>query len=145
MRSEADFIGSIDCRFPYSDTASALSLIEEGCEISGNAAFMVVHELTRLPVSASVDDATRLLLLDELEARLTHPLKGVVLDVARRMVRGESLPFEECCAVLNQIAAHPGEYNALGLVYFSCEESGMVAIDAVYNRILDGWLRSSKA
>ena len=143
MRNEADFIEAIDCRFPYGDAALAESLIDEACSISGNAAFMVAHELARRPESSSASDAVCMALLDRLDERLTHPLKDSVLAVARRMVRREPVRFDECKALLSRIAAYPGEFNALAIVCFSCEDAE--AVDHICDAIVEGWRRSDQA
>lgn len=144
MRSEEEFVGAIDCAFPYGNRASALALIEEACSISSNAAFMVVHELARRPGSSRASDSTCLALLDRVDARFSHPVKDLVLEVARRMVRREPVPFEECRAIMQEIAVHPGQFNALAVVYFSCEAAGMEAVDAIYENILAEWERPNR-
>jgi hypothetical protein len=81
MRTEDEFIAAIDCRFPYDDVALAQSLIDEACSISGNAAFMVAHELARPPMSCAAADSRRLELLDYLDQghhrRAVHRLDSV--------------------------------------------------------------------
>lgn len=139
-RTEEEFLQAIDCRFPYGDTGAAHSLIDEACAISSNAAFMVAHELARPPLSAHVDSATRRMLLDRLGERMTHPLKGPVLDVARRMVRGDSLTAADCCELMARVAAYPGEFNALAVVYCACAPDSTGA-DPSYERIVAEWRR----
>lgn len=145
MRSEAEFVAAIDCRFPYHDGELAQALIVEACSLSSNAAFLVAHELARRPRYCEVADAACLALLDRLDERLTHPLKGIVLDVARRMVRGELLPAVECLAVMEQVAAHPGEWSALGIVYFACEEVGMATVERAYGEIVAAWRQGEES
>ena len=141
MREEAEFIEAIDCRFPYGDASLAASLIDEACAISSNAAFMVAHELSRRPQSSSAADAVCLTLLDRLDERLIPPLKDSVLAVARRMVRRDSVRFDECKVLMDRIAAYPGEFNALAIVYFSCEDAE--AVDHIYDAIVETWRRSN--
>jgi hypothetical protein len=145
MRSEGEFIRAIDCRFPYDDSAAAAALIDEACAISANAAYMVVEELARRPRSARASDSTCLTLLDQVDARFSHPMKDIVLSVARRMVRHEVVPFEECRLIMQEIAAYPGQFHALAVVSCSCEEAGMDAADDLYERICAEWMRSNKA
>lgn len=140
MRSEADFISAIDCCFPYEDTARATELIEEACSISADAAFMVVHELARRPCSSKVVDSVCLALLEQLDHRFSHPLKDMVLNVARRMVRRQSLPFEEFTKCMHQVACHRGQYNALAVIYFACNDDYcLAAADELHEAILARW------
>lgn len=143
MREEAEFIEAIDCRFPYGDPALAAWLIDEACANSSNAAFMVAHELSRRPRSSSAADAVCLTLLDRLCERRIHPLKDSVLAVARRMVRRDPVRFDECRVLMDRIAAYPGEFNALAIVYFSCEDAEAEAVDHICDAIVEGWRRSN--
>jgi hypothetical protein len=137
MRTLEDFTAAIDCRSPYNDHAAAAALIDEACTISTEAVFMVVHELARLPRSVQTTAANRLALLDRLAAKLEHPLKVAVFDVARRMIRGEELRTAGCPALMRRIEAYPGEgWTALNVVYSACEEAGFDAVDVEYQRIL---------
>ena len=142
VRSEAEFLAAIDCRFPYDDQSTAHALIEEGCAISADAAFMVVHELARRPRGATTSDATCLALLECFDEQFSHPIKSNVLDVARRMVRRQSVACDELRAVMHAIAQYPGQYNALGLVSFAAEDDCMEAIEAMYNDIVRAWEQS---
>ena len=142
VRPIAEFLAAIDCRFPYGDRALAHALIDEACAISSDAAFMVAHELARRPASSNATDAVCLDLLSRLHSKLVHPLKPPVLGIARRMVRGESVPFEELCGVMRAIEAHRGEFNALVLVTFACEDGCIEAVKAIHDEVVDGWTRS---
>lgn len=145
MRSEEEFLGAIDGAFPYGDRARAHALIEEACSISSNAAFMVAHELARLPKDVVVEDQWRLGLLERLRERLEHPLKAPILDVAARMVRGDALAFGECRALMGRIADFPGEFNALAVVCCACEDDDAEAADGIYDDVVAGWRRSDMA
>lgn len=142
MRSEEEFIRAIDCCFPYNDADRATALVDEACEISPNAVFMVVHELARVPRGQNVDDATRFTLLDRLEARFDHPLKLPVFQVARRMMRDEYLSTDDCLELMRTIAVYRHQSNALLIVYFSCEESGMDAANDLCDEIDEQWRRT---
>jgi hypothetical protein len=143
MRTEAQFIEAIDCRFPYADERHALELIDEGCAISANAAYMVVHELARRPHGNKLADSTCLKLLDLVDARFTHPVKDLVLGVARRMVQRERVPLEECAAIMRDVGRHRDQYNALAVVYFACEDDQMETVERLHDDIIAAWRRSN--
>ena len=143
MRTEAEFIDAVDCRFPYQQEAQAHRLIEEACAISPNAAFMIVHELARRPQGSTADDSTCLALLERLGDRFEHPLRDAVLGVARRMIRGDQLQVHDCVELMRAVSRHRGQFNALAVVYFSCEDSGMKTVDQLHGDIVGNWRRSN--
>jgi len=137
-RSEAAFIREIDCRFPYDDEARASRLIEEAGGISANAAFMVVAEVVTPGRSAKVSVDRRLALLDEIERAFDHPLREMVLDVARRVVRGEGFGQAEVVGFLRRVEGHPGQYDALRVVS-SCPVDDFDEIDRIHEEIRARW------
>ena len=140
--TEAEFISSIDCRFPYNDRRKASELIGASLRISTNAVFTVVHELARSGRGASVSFAVLLELLSELENQFEHPLKTLVFAISRRMILGEKLSEHEVLQAISQVVQFPGEYQALNVIYFSGEphESVEFAYEAVCHR----WQKASK-
>lgn len=143
MRTEEEFIDAVDCRFPYRQEAQAHRLIAEACAISSNAAFMVVHELARRPQGSPADDSTCLALLERLSDRFEHPLRDAVIGVARRMITGDQLQVQECVELMRAVARHRDQFNALAVVYFSCEDAGMETGDQLRDEIVGVWRRSN--
>ncbi len=143
MRTEAEFIEAIDGRFPYGDERLALELIDEGCAISANAAYMVVHELARRPHGNKAADARCLQLLDLVDARLAHPVKDLVLGVARRMVRRERVPLDECAAIMREVGMYRDQCNALAVVYLACDDDQMETVERLYADVIAAWKRSN--
>ena len=94
-KTEADFISSIDCRFPYHDPSTACELVTRSCEISPNAALMVAYELSRPPRYANSPTKERLYLLTQLKSRLLHPLADSILTLAQRLIREEQPVMSE--------------------------------------------------
>ena len=140
MRTESEFISAIDCCFPYEDTALATSLIEEGCKLSPNAAYMVVFELAQRPSNSTTPDAVCLQLLDVFDDLFTHPLKELVLGIARRMICSEPIGTEECVNAMRRIGSEKGLYNALSIPYFAgYDENDEDKIDRVYDEIIADW------
>jgi hypothetical protein len=135
---EATFVDSIDARFPYTDLDAGLQLAEHACTISANAAFAVVDELARPPRGTAAPSAHRLAILERIRELLDHPLASVVLDLARRLVRDERPSVDDALRTMRLISAHPGQYAALSVAYFACEDSSGHA-DREYQRILKTW------
>ncbi len=139
MRTEQAFIEAIDCCFPYEDTELAMALLQEGCAISANAAFMVLHELARRPSTSTVTDEVCHHLLDAFEAQFEHPLRPLMVKVARRMINGEALRRSECLDAMAQVAQHPGQYAALGTLHFSGRPEDWDTVCDQYEAIVAAW------
>jgi len=143
VRDEADFFAEVDHRFPFDDEARALALLDEGCAFGPNAAFMVAYIVA---VSAPPTPAVelRLRLLAELGRRFVHLLAADVLDAAMRRVRGEFLTVREATTLMERIAPHHDQYNALAIADAACEDHEGDALDALYDRIVADWRRGDE-
>lgn len=142
MEDEAKLISEVDAGFPYDDPQAATALIKRACAISSNAAFTIPYELAVRPRSATnaVEPETVLLLLDIWAKLFSHPLKALILRFARAMVNGEALPLQVTLDAMELVSNHPGEYQALNVVYFSQRGADDAAtLDALYDDILAGW------
>jgi hypothetical protein len=138
--NEQEFVESIDCRFPYEDTAAAEGLVDQACSISSNAAFMVAHELARIPAGTRIPQATLLELVGYLDSRLEHPLKDAVFPVVRAMVCGERISDADAVELMDRIKLYAGQRNALAIVYFAAEKGGDV-VESACESILEAWRR----
>ena len=136
--TEEEFISSIDCRFPYMDTGKALKLVDQACSISANAAFMVVSELACPPHSAFAPAEQRHLLLDRIDALLSHPLKDAVIPFARRRINCDRITGAESASAMRFVARFRNEYNALAIVCWSSADD-TAQIDDLYDEIVHGW------
>jgi hypothetical protein len=136
--TEAEFIGHIDCAFPYDDPPRARALIERAPAVSANAAFMVMHELARIPASVTVSPESRRDLLNHLRAHLNHPLAVLVSRLAEEMIAGRPVPVAEANTAMQAIAKHPGQYAALAIACFSCDDPEGIA-DVTYANVVRSW------
>ena len=119
--AEPPFQASIDARFPYED-ASASVLIQQGWAISLNAAFCVLDELCRPPLTSGAVPKDRLRkLLAEWAAGPDHPLKLPVLRAARALIEGKSLDWQEGVELMKQVGSFDGQRAALGIAYFASD------------------------
>lgn len=117
-----EFINKIDCRFPYHDLEACKALIQEGCSISSNAAFMILHEIARVPNGVEVSTERLFTILDAWDNAFDHPLKPLLIGITKEMILRRELTVENALRALDEIAKYRGEYNALNIAYFSCDD-----------------------
>ncbi|MCK0143955.1 hypothetical protein [Aliiroseovarius sp. F20344] len=136
--TEADFAGLIDCRFPYNDHDVSIALMDHANAISSNAAFMVLEEIARPVVSAEVSKETRLELIQEWRERTNHPLVSSMAKVARAMVHDKLCSVEDALIQMDQISCFEGNFAALNIVYFSCDDVDG-SVDQANRKIRSEW------
>lgn len=142
--TEDEFIQSIDCSFPYADEARWRELIDLGASISPNAAFMVLHEICRAPIDVVIDPGTLSNMLDVWQVRFKHPLVEVVLPAAEAMLRHETITVQAALMAMRRVASYPGQYNALSIPYFACDDVNDKA-DVLYEEIIRSWSAPNQA
>lgn len=140
MLPEDALIRDVDAGFPYDDPDAATAIIKRAVAISSNAAFTIPYELAVRPRSAQVevDRETVLLLLQIWDKLFRHPLKALVRSFAELMIRGQDIPEAHALAALETVRKHPGEYQAMNVLYFSQRGSSR-AVDAAYDAICAEW------
>jgi len=136
--NEAEFITAIDAQFPYDDPTRGKELAAQACSISPNTAFAVAEELARPGYGENPPVSERLEVLEALRSTIDHPLAAGVLDVAERMIGGEEMSVSGAVALMHEIAAYPGQYCALNIAYFSCDDVDGIA-DTLNDQIRDSW------
>jgi len=140
LDSESNFISKIDCKFPYNDREACLSLINEAAALSTNSMFMVIHEICRVPSSAKDKVNTDFLigLLEETKTKFNHPLKDMVLDTAINVVNGHDLTVDEAMLRMVRVKYYKGQYNALSIMYFSCDDKED-RLEPLWDKIISEW------
>jgi hypothetical protein len=134
--NEIEFIESIDACFPYMDEPKWRSLIKQGAQISDNAAYMVLHEICRAP--NEVPSIVQLQILNEWKENFDHPVKELVVESAVKIINKKFITVQKAIKNLNKISKFSGNYNALSIVYFSCNDTDG-QVDDLYNRIMKMW------
>lgn len=121
---ELEFIDKIDGAFPYENRKECLALIQEALDISPNAVFAVVEEICRIPDEdrAVVPFLSLIDLLKEIDTKFNHPLKEMVLKVAKRMLKEEETPLEETLLNLEEVRKFPRQFACLNIVFYSCHD-----------------------
>lgn len=137
---ELAFIDQIDGNFPYHDSKACAGLIDEALSISPNAVFAVVEEICRIPdEDREVVPFLHLTgLLRIIDQKFEHPLKKVVLMVARRMLELEETPGPEAAANIDSLVNFPRQFAALNIFYYSSfDDSGI--LDKAWDRVIKAW------
>lgn len=142
MTSENEniFLDKIDCNFPYNDRQECLKLIDQASTLSTNALFGVVEEICRPPRSENAIVSTTILvdLLTLTKDKLNHPLGEIILDVADKMVHGQELTVDDAIAKMQLVKNYPGQFHALSILYFSCDDIDG-KLEPVWDNILNDW------
>lgn len=136
--NESEFITMIDSNFPYASEDDWKRIIDSGVSISSNAAFMVMHEICRVPCGVDVSMEVRFHMLAYLRKNFDHPLLPELLPIAEAMIEGVDVPCEQALKIMWQIAKFRNEYSALAIAYFSCDDQ-RGDVDAFYCQIKCEW------
>jgi len=134
--NEQEFIELIDFNFPYEDENRSVELIKQAREISANASFMILHEIVRAPDDVSLE--IRELLYKQWLNGFSHGLLPVVSEAAESMLSGKGLAVGRVLELMEQFKTEAGQYCALSIIYFSCDDQEGKA-DDVYNKIIEHW------
>ncbi|MGA2584952.1 MAG: hypothetical protein ABSG31_16895 [Tepidisphaeraceae bacterium] len=136
--TEQEFIESIDCRFPYHDEEKWKMVIQTAISLSPNCAFMVLHELCRPPRSSTVNPQERKKIFDYWCCQFSHPIVPIVSKAAIALIEGGDHSVAEASDAMIAVADYPGEYCALSILYFSCDDVGG-KVDELYRGIIQRW------
>jgi hypothetical protein len=136
--NEIEFIESIDACFPYDDEEKWKQVIKQGAQISDNTSFMVLHEICRAPRSKKISSKKLLLILREWELAFDHPVKNLVVEAGKAIIDNTYIKNEKAIRFMEKISKYKGMYNALSIVYFSCEDSNE-QVDKIYDKIVSSW------
>ncbi len=138
ISTETAFIQQIDCCFPYRNPLSWRPLATRAAQLSPNAAFMVMHEVCRLPSSVHLTRRERQDILDHLFRRFRHPLVRVLQPVQDAWLDDRQLSVARAIRLMRRVATYRNQYNALALCYFVCNDREGEA-DRVYSAIVHHW------
>lgn len=120
LRTEIEFIDSIDARFPFENEIAATAIASKGAAISDNAALMVGYELAT--ASGGWHAALRLSLLDRLlRERPTNAVQAAA-PVIESLIRGATPPERAVRRLIEYCRNDRGCYNALGILSLCSKE-----------------------
>lgn len=123
--TEREFLELIDCNFPYGDKQRCVELIDRSLLISPNAVFAVVKEICRIPVSErqNASETFLLELLNVVDNKFEHPIKKLVFDVARILIKRGEISVHDAVSKMEEIVKHQDVFSARSIVYFSCDDT----------------------
>lgn len=141
--NEIEYINNMDACFPYENEKAWKAAIDQGIRISDNAAYMALHMICSGPSHVPPNDVRRM--LDCWSSRCKHPAKSTVMKAAKAVLNEEYLPEAEVLKSMDEVAAYPGLYNALGLIWQAAPReddwSGYAtpAVEKKYDDIRKSW------
>lgn len=123
--TEKDFLELIDCAFPYDNKERCIELIDQSLSISPNAVFAVVEEICRVPVSKrqNVSEAFLLELLNVIDNKFEHPIKNLMLEVARVLIKRGEISVDDAILKMEEIVKYQNTFSARSILYFSCDDT----------------------
>lgn len=138
--NEIQFLDKIDCNFPYLDRQESLRLIEQASTLSTNALFSIIEELCRIPKSErpNVSIETLLYLLTLTANKVKHPIKGIIIETAGKMIRREELTVDDVILKMQTVQNYPGQFAALSILYFSCDDIDE-KLEPIWDNIINEW------
>lgn len=137
---EIQFLDKIDCNFPYQDRQESVRLIEQASTISTNALFSIIEELCRIPESERPNVSTEeiLDLLALTANKINHPLKGLIVETADKMIRRQELTVDDVILKMQTVQKYPGQFAALSILYFSCDDKDE-KLELIWDDIIGEW------
>ncbi len=136
--NEAEFDALIDCNLPYNNRAECERLMDVAKTISDEALFMVLHEICRGPRGANTTKENLAALAKTWQRKSEHPLTDALYQCAQTMIRGRWLSVSDAVNLANQIALHPGQWSALNIACFSCDDTDG-HMEYRYDQIQSDW------
>jgi hypothetical protein len=133
-----EFYYSIDCNFPYHDEDKRKRIIQQAIEIGGDAPFLVLHEICRVPASEELEQSKHMEMYQYWKASFSSPVQEVVEPASLSYIHKAELNDNEALKIMGKLSKFPKSYNALQVVLFSCPDEDEL-VDDKYEEILNHW------
>jgi hypothetical protein len=133
-----EFYYSIDCNFPYHDESEWKRIIQQSIEIGGDAPFMVLHEICRVPASEKIEEAKHLEMYNYWKESFSSPVQEIVEPASLSYINKRELTDNEALEIMVKLSKFPNSYNALQVVLFSCPDDEEL-VDEKYEDIVSMW------
>jgi hypothetical protein len=141
---ESEFIGRIDCDFPYNAPIQWRKLSAMAPRISSNAAFMVLFEICMVPRSEKMNRARAECILSHIRQRFRHPALRVIQPAIESHFSQAKLRPTKAAALMRRLAKYSGQHNALAICYFSAYHFDGT-LDRIHEQVITDWrVRSEK-
>ncbi len=135
--TEAEYLVSIDCCFPYHDEAGWRAAIDLGISISPNAGFAALDELSRPSRSAAASESRQKRMLAYWRARMKHPLTRVLARCAALRIEGKLLKPREAKGIMGLVAEYDRLHAAFAVVLSVADSASL--IDIMVDDIIIHW------
>jgi hypothetical protein len=136
--TEEEFVNAVDGNFPFRHRVKWRALSSKAARISPNAAFMVLHEVCRLPVPRNVTLAERPEIIAHLKRRFRHPALRVIRPAMLSYLGGNRLRPSTAAALMHRLEPHVGQYNALIICHYSADDR-QGALERTHRSIVQAW------
>ncbi|MBC3767473.1 hypothetical protein [Neptunicella marina] len=133
-----EFYYSIDCNFPYHNESEWKRIIQQSIEIGGDAPFMVLHEICRVPASEKIEEAKHLEMYNFWKESFSSPVQEIVEPASLSYINKGELTDNEALEIMVKLSKFPNSYNALQVVLFSCPDDKDL-VDEKYEEIVSMW------
>jgi hypothetical protein len=70
--------------------------------------------------------------------QLNHPLKELIVDTADKMIRSQELTVEDVILKMQIVQKYPGQFAALSILYFSCDDKDG-KMEPIWKNIISEW------
>jgi hypothetical protein len=133
-----EFYYSIDCQFPYHHEEAWKKIILEALEVCGDAPFLVLHEICRLPSSITLDLTAHLKIYGYWKSSFTDPIQDLIEPASLALMNQHHISDAAALEIMEKLRPYPKNYNALLMVLFaSIDDRDFV--ENKYQDILSEW------
>ena len=133
-----EFYYSIDCKFPYHDKDAWKKVINTSLTVGGDAPFLVLHEICRVPASEKLEQNNHREIYDYWKESFSHPVQSIVETASLSYINKEELSDERALDILEKLREYPKSYNAMKIILFACANEDDLVEDK-YDEIESEW------
>ena len=133
-----EFYCSIDCNFPYHNNDKWKKVVSQSLSIGGDAPFLVLQEICRLPASENLEQSKHLDIYNYWKSSFSNPIQEIVEPACLALIKKEYLDDDIALEIMGKLRFSPKSYNALQVVYFASEDKKGL-IDTIYEEIVNEW------
>ncbi|NQY64893.1 MAG: hypothetical protein HRT38_14420 [Alteromonadaceae bacterium] len=133
-----EFYYSIDCKFPYHDSESWKLIIDKSLDIGGDAPFLVLHEICRVPTSEKLTRDNHLKIYEYWKTVISHPIQELIEPVVYSYINKDELSDDSALEIMELLKPYRNSFNALTIILFSCEDI-KDKVDDMYEQIVAEW------
>lgn len=135
-----EFYYSIDCKFPYHAEDDWKQVISQSLDVGGDAPFLVLHEICRVPASENLDKIKHLYMYEYWRSSFSSPVQNIVEPACLAHINKQYLNDSAALEIMEKLRAYPKNYNALQVVLFASEDEKEL-VGEKYEETVNDWKR----